>query len=260
MKASTIPTLIFKHIIAAVDDNALYQPNNDFSILAHYDIDMYRMSMIETIIRSLRAEPYLTKEELVQRGASGKFIDYRLGGIRNIKELLEIQDYNFIDFLEQENIDISKTVKLSYYHYQTFIHDIRHHFRANDDSAIPIRQLRIELSSECAINAIPLLKGKYTAAVPATDFEALLVGMGLISKDYSFIRYSDHLPILTVKPDNEEREVDIEVRCLASQFNQRTDGGICVVDDIGAMHKHPYKKHVLDFPSLLKKNGYEFED
>lgn len=259
MKVTTLPNLLIQNVIKAVDEGLIYQPHYDFSALIQYDIDIHKMNMIETIIHSLRKEPYLTQEELVRHGVSKKFIDSRLGGINNIRELLEIQDYDFTDYLEQNKLNLDQGVKLSYYHYQTFIGDIRNHFRSEEGSVIPIPELRVELSTECAINAIPLLGGKYTLAVPATDFEAVIVAMGLIVEDYDFIRFSKYLPILTIQPRGEKREIDVEVRCLSSQFNQGTQMGICVIDDIGAKQRHPFKEYVFDFPTLLKNNGYTFE-
>lgn len=254
-----IPNILIKNFIQAIDEGWLYQNGNDFSVLMQHGISVREITLLEHTVCSLRAEPYLTKEELMHRGISKTLIDKYLGGMNNIRDLLGIQEYGFIDYLEQYELDLEKEVILSYYHYQTFVDDIRKHFRADEGSVIPVPELQIELSSDCSINAIPILYGNYKAVVPATDFEAMIVAMGLIAKDYNLITSSKHQSTLTVCPFKQDREITIEVRCLASQFNQKTDKGICVVDDIGAMHYHPSKRRVFDFPSLIKRNGYSLD-
>ncbi|MEF1339942.1 hypothetical protein REH81_24780 [Vibrio rotiferianus] len=251
---------LIKNFIQAIDEGWLYQSGNDFSVLMQHGISVREITLLEHTVCSLRAEPYLTKEELMHRGISKTLIDKYLGGMNNIRELLGIQEYGFIDYLEQYELDLDKGVILSYYHYQTFVDDIREHFRADKECAIPVPELQVELSSDCAINAIPILYGDYKAVVPATDFEAIVVAMGLIAKDYNLITSSKHQSTLTVHPFGQDREIEIEVRCLASQFSQATDKGICVVDDISAMHHHPSKQRVFDFASLIKRNGYILEE
>lgn len=69
--------------------------------------------------------------------------------------------------------------------------------------------------------------------------------------DYECLHHSKYSPVVTLKPKTKERKIDIEIRCLASEFSEDTENGICVVDDIGAMRGHSVKRKVMDFPTLL---------
>lgn len=255
MSSVTIPNIVIRHAIYAIDSGFLQQPGHDFSNFIRHGVDIYTLTKIEAIVRWLRSEPYLTKQDLSTRGVSAKFLDNHLSGIDNIRALLGIQHYDFSDFLEQNLHDINDEVILSYYQYQTFIDDIREHFTLPECETLPIPTLKVRLSAQCVINSITLLK-RCLAPVPANDNEALVIGVGLMLNDYECLHHSKYSPVVTLKPKNEERKIDIEIRCLASEFSEDTENGICVVDDIGAMMRgHTIKRKVMDFPTLLAKDS-----
>ncbi|MFA0690971.1 hypothetical protein [Vibrio splendidus] len=257
MSSVTIPNVVIRHAIYAIDEGYLQQPGHDFSNLIRHGVDIYKLTKIEAIVCWLRKEPYLTKQELVSRGVSEKFLENHMGGMDNIRTLLNIQHYDFSDFLEHNHYDITNEVILSYYQYQTFIDDIREHFTLPENWMLPTPTLKIRLSAHCVINSIPLL-GRCVAPVPANDNEALAIGVGLMLNDYECLHHSKYSPVVTLKPKNEERKIDIEIRCLASAFSKDTENGICVIDDIGAMRGHPVKRKVMDFPTLLAKDSLHY--
>lgn len=85
-----LPNFILEDTIYAIDEGALCAPGYDLSHLKMHGLNLFDMRHIEALVTYLRKEPHLTREELIARQIDSKIIDRRLGGMNNIRTLLDI--------------------------------------------------------------------------------------------------------------------------------------------------------------------------
>ncbi|WP_434999728.1 hypothetical protein ACRZ5S_18015 [Vibrio scophthalmi] len=239
-------------IIQTLDDASSYASQGDISRYLVRGLTAVDIGLIETAASLLRSEPYLQEQDLIDHGISRKHIEKILGGIEHFKSLLGLEEYCFSDYLKDHNLDLNSDITIPYFIYQTFSADIRKDCVSADKPPQLISTLNIEIEPGFNLNTIPVLGGLATQ-VPATDKEMMIVTVGLLLNDYHFVNYDEATSILTLKPKCRDQIVDIEVRCLSSQFKAKTNSGVCVVDDSLAIKNHKLKEKIMSLKQLFER-------
>ncbi|MDK9758523.1 hypothetical protein KIV40_24820, partial [Vibrio sp. D173a] len=164
---------VLKDVINVLSYGFTNAVQQDLSRFVAWGIGAKEFIEINTIITQLRNEPYLSPEELIAKGISRRLIRKTLGGLDNFKSLLGIEDLSFDDFLTLNDMDVGEVV-ISYFHYQTFVEDVRRDHVSESERPKLRHNLKVDLGNECYVNSIPIINRHYISPIPAKDSEAVI--------------------------------------------------------------------------------------
>ncbi|EGR3261566.1 hypothetical protein DLI08_17465 [Vibrio parahaemolyticus] len=221
----------------------------DCSSLLTQGVSLRQIGLVIDTANQLEVNPLLTEEDLIEDGVTLKEIEHTFINIAKLKSLLGIS-YYFENYLADNHLDRSSGVAIPYFIYQHFHKEIRKDY--SDDVELNW-QIRVELSNDLAVSAIPLF-GQYTAIVPATDKEAAGITAALLADRYQCLSYDSQTSLLELETIDDTRKVQIEVRCLSSKFKSNRHCGVCVVDDDEICHPRSKQSKRLSFAHLLKRH------
>ncbi|MDF9401387.1 hypothetical protein [Vibrio sp. 1180_3] len=221
-----ITTNDLKGMIYTIDQYYDY-PEYDFSPLFYLGIDRHDIVVLHHVISTLRQVPYLDISDFA--GTPAKSVINKLGGIQRLKEALAIDDYSFSQFLKDNPIDEETGMSLPYSLYLKFAREIRRSYMSDD--VMLASSLCVQFSDGLRVQAIPLPNHRQTR-IPSTNQEAAHVAVMLYSNKYQFQSYDSSASILSLLCTGQNRTVDIEVRCCASQLMHHQYPALCVNDDL----------------------------
>lgn len=170
------------------------------------------------------------------------------GGIHQIKQALGISDYTFEQFLADNRSNHGSETCLLYWMYLRFADDIRSRYIDSNHSLIP--SLAVQLGDGLRLQSIPLPNGR-RALIPTTATEATLVGSQILAKHYQFKAYDDLNSLLSLQCLKDNRNVKIEVRCLASQLVHHEYDGFCVEDDLPSSSHIRKQRKIISFSQRI---------
>ncbi|MCG6231510.1 hypothetical protein [Vibrio furnissii] len=234
-----------KGIIYLLDDSTCFS-NYDFSSLLHLGFEQRDIAVMLSIISQLRTAPYLDFCDFLEPRENQ--VINRLGGIHQIKQALDISDYTFEQFLSDNHSNSGRGTCLLYWMYLRFADDIRSKYIDSNHSLIP--SLAVQLGDRLRLQSIPLPNGR-RALIPTTAKEAALIGSQILAKHYQFKAYDDLNSLLSLQCLKDNRNVEVEVRCLASQLVHHEYDAFCVEDDLprsSFIRKH---RKIISFSQMI---------
>mgnify|MGYP001024960006 CR=1 FL=1 len=221
----------------------------DCSNLLAQGVSLRQIGLVMDTANQLEVDPLLTEDSLVEDGITHKEIEHTFSSVEKLKSLLGIS-YHFSDYLTAKNFDPAAGIDIPYFIYQYFYEEIR------NDYSIDLKldwQICVELGNNITLSSIPLF-GKYNAIIPATDEEAAGITAALLADRYKCLSYDSNNGLLELETIDDQRKVQIEVRCLSSKFKSHRHCGVCVVDDNEICHPNCQQSKRLSFSHLLKRH------
>ncbi|WP_394239947.1 hypothetical protein [Vibrio astriarenae] len=214
-----------KQLINTLQNGASYRDTLDFSYFLHLGITQAEIGTIDYVCDQLNRCPWLEETDFINKGVSLWQCQNILGGFKNFRELLGIEDYSFSDWLEQQ--DMSNGLAIPYFLYQKFATEIRQDFMENMRLQ---HNLNVVLSNEQQFQYINV-HDVAECVIPATDIEAAVATILMFCVTHKYKSLDTMRSVVEIEDKITEQIISIEVKCLASKFNERTDLSVCVIDD-----------------------------
>lgn len=219
-----IPNHLRNQLVKTVDENEL--DSIDFSPFLAAGVNHQDINLIINAVNQLKQKPYLTEKELIREGFTEKQLSINLGGVDNLKRLLNIENYSFQDWLTMNNHKEGDDICIPYEVYQCFYPDIA-------DKHIQL--LRLKDWIEVEINRIQLrefvLPNKTKALIPASDRQAAELLIDIWTDRNELLAYDEqHSTLIFINIESRKR-FQVEARCRSSDFNSRLPLGFCIEHD-----------------------------
>ncbi|EGQ7798839.1 hypothetical protein P6A00_001644 [Vibrio parahaemolyticus] len=240
---------ILKDILSR--ESGVCEWQRDFSALLSTGVTLSQIALVLDTAKLLRVDPTIDDTTLCQGGISQYALSRTIGTTTKLKRLMGLE-YDFDAYLRSAHFDPSVGMSISYFIYQQFYQEIRADYTVGTEID---HQITVELGDNLDLSAIPLFK-QYKEFIPATDFEAANVTAKLLLDHYEYVGYYPELSILELLARDDNRQVQLEVRCLSSHFSYKNICGVCVIDDreICKPEEADRQSKKLSFAHLLKRH------
>lgn len=219
-----IPDHLRNQLVKTVDEHEL--DCIDFSHFLAAGASHQIINLVINAVNQLKQKPYLTEKELIREGFTEKQLRIILGGVDNLKKLLNIENYSFQDWLTMSNCIEGDDICIPYEVYQCFYPDIA-------DKHIQLLRLKDWLKVE--VNGIQMhefvLPSQAKALIPATDKQAAELLVDIWTDRNELVAYDEEHSILIFLHIESGNKFPIEVRSRSSDFTSLLRFGFCIEDD-----------------------------
>lgn len=184
------------------------------------------INLVINVVNRLKQKPYLTEKELYRDGFTEKQIRIMLGGVDNLKRLLNIDNYSFQNWLTMNNHKEGDDICIPYQVYQCFYPDIADKY---------IQLLRLKDWIRVEINGIQMrefvLPNETKSLIPASDKQTAELLIDIWTDRNELLDYDEQHSTLNFINIDSRKKFQVEARSHSSDFNSRLPLGFCIEHD-----------------------------
>lgn len=227
-----------------------------FSSVFKMGVSEEQIHIIKYVMQTLQSAPFLTVDELHQKGIKPQDLSNTIGSIEEFKDQLGLVEYAFSDWLVAQGVryPLNKNIVIPYLIYQLFYEDISAFYTVNNKLK---PGLEVELSPFNSYTSIRLF-GSTNKLIPVKDSDALHLVCSLLSNYYSILKVDESQSSIFLCKSNDMVAKNIEVRCLSSSFSQLATGGVFIFDDINLLNNSASDFIVYPVEKLINKHHKKF--
>lgn len=232
-------------LISILQKGASYRESLDLSYFLSIGVTQAEIGIVDYVQDQLTKCPYLDESDFIEKGISHQKFEILFGGFENVKKLLGIEDYSFAQWLSSQ--DLSKGLAVPYFLYQKFAIEIKADFMIDKKLH---HYLKIELGNAEQYQSIPV-DGLGHALIPSTNLETAVVTLLLHYRTHRLVSLNKHTTVMTIEHLKSRQKISIEAKCLASQFCEKADMSVCVIDDSTQIKNMPKLREIKLLQDLI---------
>ncbi|PNH87412.1 hypothetical protein [Vibrio diazotrophicus] len=195
-------------------------------------INLDIIKSLAEIFIELETAPYLNTTDFGSENSKQRKSIEIVGGINNIKNYLGVGNDLFSEMFSSK---ISTDISIPLYLYSSYGPEISDN-QMRDQCTLDDK-ISVEIEGHHKINTVELADCTYVA-IPKTLDDVLFIARYLLSHEYRFLNYDENESILTVEQLIDRKQIEIELRLLASHFKHtKITRGICIENDISFSRK-----------------------
>ena len=228
---------VVKALVSILQESAHYKDQLDLSAFINAGVTEEQIHLIDQTMSTLREHPYLKQPDF-EKQYSKRMIKLTLGDLDSFKSLINLDRFNYNDWLAVNGLSADEKLCLPFLVYQYFADEIRHEHmhgvHLNDNLCVELGQKKCNcLTFQCGTQL----------RIPINEFEMLL--MLLLSRFgyYNYFKLDEDNMIVTLR--NTGKCINVELRIYATEFSKQADYYVCLIDDRNDIQRKSKRANVV---------------